>query len=129
MEIINVEFKKIRITDLSIRDGYVYLEIFFDDGKDKEITRKTRIDDPGKEVKNILKEITDMEGAINYEFDGERFMDSYVNVVFQDEKKVKQSLIRFLTDVKNKMEEIRTLKDATGFIDKINAVKLMRIEF
>jgi len=129
MKIINVELEKIRVSDLSVRNGLVFLEIFFDDGKKKEISRNTKIENPDREAENIIKEIRQMEKNINQEFNGEKFFDSYTNVVIQDEEKVTEKMTGFLKKIKDKMVEVRSLKDATGFLDKINAIKLMKLEF
>lgn len=129
MKIIHVELKKLKVNDLSVRDGIIFLEVFFDDAKEKEISRNTKIENPNKEAEKIIKEIRQMEININQEFDGERFLDNYVNVVIKDEDDVTEKMAGFLKRIKDKMTEVRTLKDATGFLDKINAIKLMRLEF
>jgi len=129
MKIIYVEFKKIRVTDISIREGVISLEIIYANEKDKEISRETRIEDPRKEAEKIFNELKKMETSVHQEFNGEKFLDNYVNIVIKEEDAVMDKLTDFLRTAKDKITEIKSLKDSTGFIDKINALKLMKLEF
>ncbi|MBW2980368.1 hypothetical protein KY360_03050, partial [Candidatus Woesearchaeota archaeon] len=82
-----IKFRKITVNKFSPKEKTVELNIHFNDGADKEITKKMGIDDPRKIAEDVVLEIRNLEKSVHQRFNGESILDSIVNIVFEDEDK------------------------------------------
>ncbi len=128
MRKIIVKLKKITVNKFSPKEKTVELDIHFNDGADKEITKKIGIDDPRKLSEDVIIEIRNLEKRANQKFDGESILDSIVNIVFDDEDKTLSKMSTFFSKLCDKIDSIRTTTDASGYIDLINKVNSMKFE-
>ena len=129
MRKIIVKLKKITVNNFSPKERTVELDIYFNDGSDKEITKKIRgIDDPRKLAEDVILEIRNLEKRANQKFDGESILDSIVNIVFEDEDKTLSKMSMFFSKLCDKIDSVRTTTDASGYIDLINKVNSMKFE-
>ena len=124
-----VKFKKITVDKFSPKEKTVELDIYFNDGADKEITKKIGVDDPRKLAEAIVLEIRNLEKSMHQRFNGESILDSIVNIIFEDEDKTLGKLTMFLSRVCEKIDAVRTSRDASGYLDLINKVNSMVFEF
>ena len=129
MKILNVQLKSIRVTSFYPKEEQVEFLVTFDDGKLHQFHKAVRIQDPKSLANRILLEITSMEKSKNVEFNGETILDSYVNVVIDKEKEVKKKMTKFFLDVLTRVENVSKFKEATGYMDAVNKVRMMRVEF
>ena len=128
MKIINVKIKKIKISSFSARDYSVELAIDFNDGADKQIMRHTVIDYPEMVAEHIFNDLKKMEKNINIKFDGESILDSYVNVVMQNQEEDKKKIAKFLQRVSDKINKIKSKRVVEGYINLIKEINLMKVE-
>jgi len=129
MRKILVKFKKITVNKFSPKERSVELDIHFNDGADKEITKTISIDDPRKLAEAIIFDIRNLEKSMHQKFNGESILDSTVNIVFEDEDKTLNKLTLFLSKIYEKVDAVRTTTEASGYIDLINKVNSMKFEF
>lgn len=129
MKILNVQLKSIRVTSFHPKDEQVEFLVTFDDGKVHQFHKTVRIQDPKSLANRIMLEITSMEKSKNVQFDGQTILDSYVNVVIEDEESAVKKMAKFFLDVLTRVENVRSFKQATGYMDAINMVRMMKLEF
>ena len=128
MKIINVKIKKMKVSSFSARDYSVELAIDFNDGADKQIMRHTVIDYPEMVAEHIFNDLKKMEKNINIQFDGTSVLDSYVNVVMQNEDEDKKKVAKFLQNVSEKINKIKNKRVVEGYINLIKEINLMKVE-
>lgn len=128
MKVINVRFRKLRVSSFNAQRGSVSLEIFFNDGMEKQVTRTTIIDDPQALAHSIVDEIKDMERNIHYEFDDDSALQSYVSILIQDEDIAIENIVRFLSQVSHRVKIIMSSKLAEGYIDRIKELNRMSMD-
>ena len=128
MKIINVKIKKVKVSSFSARDYSVELAIDFNDGADKQIMRHTVIDYPEMVAEHIFNDLKKMEKNINIKFDGTSVLDSYVNVVMQNEDEDKKKVAKFLQNVSEKINKIKNKRVVEGYINLIKEINLMKVE-
>lgn len=129
MRKILVKLKKITINNFSPKEKTVELDIHFNDGADKEITKKVSIDNPRGLAEQVILEIRNLEKSIHQEFSGESILDGIVNVVFEDEDKTLHRMTLFLSKVCEKIDDVRTSRDPSAYLGLINRVNSMKFEF
>lgn len=129
MKVINIKIKGIRVTGFYPKEGNVEFLIDFNDGRDQQIHKTVRIQDPRSLANRIILEITNVEKSKKVEFDGESILGGYVNIKFENEAGVKKKMAQFFLDVLTKVENVRKFKEAAGYIDAIGKVRMMRREF
>lgn len=129
MKVIKVKIKGIRVTGFYPKEGNVEFLINFNDGRNQQIHKIVSIHDPGSLANRIILEITNVEKSKKVEFDGESILGGYVNVKFENEAGVKKKMTQFFLEVLKRVENVKKFKEATGYIDAIGKVRMMRREF
>ncbi len=129
MRKIIVKLKKITVNKFSPKERAVELDIVFNDGADKEITKMVAIDDPEKLADDIVLEIRNLEKSSNQRFDGESILDNHVIILFDNEDKILSKMTMFFSKVCDKIREARTSRDPSAYLDLINKVNSMTFEF
>lgn len=129
MKQIIVKMKKISVTKFSPKEKTVELDIVFNDGSDKEITKKVAVGNPGDLANEVVLAIRSLEKSRHQQFDGESILDSVLNVLFEDEDKTLSRLTGFFSKLCDKVDAIRTSTHAEGYMDMINKVSSMKFEF
>ncbi len=126
MKIINVKIKEMRIKSFSARDYSVILDISFDDGAEKRISRHTVIDYPELVAEKIFNDIKKMEKNINLTFD-EDMSSEPVRVVFEDEEESKKKTAKFLHSASERIAKIKAKRNAEGYMNMINELNMMKL--
>ena len=79
-------------------------------------------------AEHIFNDLKKMEKNINIKFNGESILDSYVNVVMQNQDEDKKKIANFLTKVQEKISKIKSKKVVEGYINLIKEINLMKVE-
>jgi len=130
MKIVSLEIKKIGIGKFFPREDKVELDIFFNDGNEKEIFKIVDISDPTRATEDILMDLRKMEKNIhkNNE-DKELIFDNYVNIVIKNEDSLIKEISLFIQNVGNKINEIKQKDVAEGYLDVIRELRNLKVEF
>lgn len=127
MILIEVDLQKLKVSSFSAMDESVVLEVYFNDGENKQIFRTTKLDKPEDVVKDIYSELIRMEENINMRFNGVN-MISDVNVLIKGRQKKKKKMMNFFNDVRTKIQKIKSMKVAEGYLDMISDINRMELE-
>lgn len=130
MKIISLEIKKIGVGKFFPKRDKVELQIFFNDGNDKEIFKIVDAANAVNAAEDILMDLRKMEKNIHKNNENkENIVDNYVNIVVKDEDQLVQEIAGFILDVKKKIDEIKQKDVAEGYLDIIRELKNLEIEF
>ena len=130
MKIISLEIKKIRIGKFFPKEDKVELEVFFNDGNDKEIFKIVETSDSKNAAEGILADLRKMEKNIHKSDENkELIVENYVNIVIKNEDYIIQETSEFIQKIKNKIDEIKQKDVAEGYLDIIRELKNLKVEF
>ena len=114
---VRVDLLKVVVKSFSPIDNMVVLEIFYDDGKSRKITRTTKLGDANVLALQLIDNLIISEKNEELEFDGEILKD--VDVVIENEQKARLLLIDFFRTLHSKAQQIRNNKNSAGYMDMI----------
>jgi len=130
MKIISLEIKKVSIGKFFPKESKVELDIFFNDGSDKEIFKTVDVSDAEGSAGAILAELRRMERNIHKNSGArETIVESFVNIVVKNEDEVIKEIARFILKVGAKIEEIRSKNVAEGYLERIRQLKSLKVDF
>lgn len=130
MEIISLEIKKIGIGKFFPKEDKVELDIFFNDGSDKEIFKIVDTTNAEDAAEGILMDLRKLEKNIHKNTnDKELIVDNFVNIVIKNEEGVIKEISEFIQKVKTKIDEIKQKNVADGYLDIIRELKNLKLEF
>ena len=130
MKIISLEIKKIRIGKFFPKEDKVELEVFFNDGNDKEIFKIVETSDSENAAEGILADLRKMEKNIHKSDENkELIVENYVNIVIKNEDYIITETSEFIQKIKNKIDEIKQKDVAEGYLDIIRELKNLKVEF
>ena len=130
MKIISLEIKKIRIGKFFPKEDKVELEVFFNDGNDKEIFKIVETSDSENAAEGILADLRKMEKNIHKSDENkELIVENYVNIVIKNEDYLINEISGFIQKIKNKIDEIKQKDVAEGYLDIIRELKNLKIDF
>lgn len=124
MKIISLEIRKINIEKFFPRENKLELNIFFNDGTDKEIFKIVDVSDSKDAAEDILNEIRKIERTIHKDILGE-----IINIVIKDEDKLINAIAEFIKQARDKVGQIKSKRDAEGYLDLIRDLKGIKVEF
>lgn len=124
MRLVNVRFNKIRVDYFSVIDYLVNIEIFFNDGADKQILKKIKIRSVQDMIDEVIADMILMEKNINLEFDGEKIAGE-VKVVIDGEEEIRKKLAEFFEEITAKAQRIRSMKTSRGYLGLLSDIKRM----
>ena len=130
MKIISLEIKKIEVGKFFPKEDKVELDIFFDDGSDKEIFKIVDASDAVSAAEDILMDLRKLEKNIHRNSENkELIVENYVNIIIKDEDNLVKEISGFIQKVKNKIDEIKQKDVAEGYLDIIRELKNLKVEF
>ena len=130
MKIISLEIKGIKIGKFFPKGNKVELDIFFNDGSDKEIFKTVDVSDAEGSAENILADLRKMEKNIHQGSQNEEsIVENFVNIVVKNEDKAIKEIARFILKVGARMEEIKSKNVAEGYLDRIRQLKSLKVDF
>ncbi len=125
--LVGVELLKIRVNSYSAKDNSVTLEIHFDDGEMKQIFKTTKMEKPESVVDEIYLELIQMEENIHMHLDDRKMVNGDIDVVIQDRKKDKDTIVPFFKKLKVMMANIKSMQVADGYLRKIADINRMEL--
>jgi predicted CoA-substrate-specific enzyme activase len=125
MKQVNIKLKEIRVNNFYPKDRTVEIDVLFNDGSLKEITKKVEITDPEGLASQIVQQIRDMEKGIHQRFTGESILDGVVNIILPDEDKVVQKMIAFFCKVCDKISDVKNCSICLG-ASNLKVVELLK---
>jgi hypothetical protein len=130
MKIAGVEFKRIGIGRFFPKQDQVEIIVLFNDGSDKEVYKTVDANDPENAAYMIMENIKKLEKNIHESSENtDSILGSSLNIVIKNEDMLKREIPKFISLVKSKMDEIKKLKVAEGYLDLIREFKDMKLEF
>ena len=130
MKIVGIEIKKIGIGRFFPKEDKVELDIFFNDGDDKEIFKIVDMSDAEDAAEGILMDLRKMEKAIHKTTgDKELIVDNFVNIVIKNEEGSIKEISGFIQKARNKIDELKKKNVAEGYLDIIRDLKNLKVEF
>ena len=130
MKIISLEIKKMSIGKFFPRESKVELDIFFNDGSDKEIFQIVDSSDAEGSAENILADLRKMETSIHKSSEARNSIaENLINIVVKNENETIKEIARFIQKIEIKMEEIKSKNVAEGHLDRIRQLKSLKIDF
>jgi len=130
MKIVSLEIKKIRIGKFFPKEDKVELDIFFNDGSDKEIFKIVDISDSERAAEDILMDLRKMEKNIHKDSENrELIVDNYVNIVIKNEDSLIKEISAFVQKIGIKINQIKQKDIAEGYLDVIRELKNLKVEF
>ncbi len=118
---VHVKLLKVAVRRFSPIYNTAALEIFFDTGKIKSITRTTRLGDANMLTMQLIDDLVLSERSGEAEFDGESLRG--VDVVFENEQAARLKLVDFFRTLHSKAQQVRNSKSADGYLDMIRSIQ------
>lgn len=129
MEIISLEIKKIGIGKFFPKQDKVELDIFFNDGTDKEIFKIVDTSDSENAAESILADLRKLEKNIHKNDENkELIVDNFVNIVVKNEDNAIKEISEFIEKIKNKIDEIKSKNIAEGYLDLVRELKNLKLD-
>ena len=129
MKIISLEIKKIEIGKFFPKEDKLELDIFFNDGADKEIFKVVDMSDSENAAESILADLRKIEKDIHKNSENrENIVENFMNIVVKDEDNVIKEISEFVQKAKNKIDEIKKKTVAEGYLDMIRELKNLKLE-
>jgi hypothetical protein len=129
MKIISLEIKKIEIGKFFPKEDKVELDVFFNDGADKEIFKIVDISDSESAAESILADLRKMEKNIHKPGgDKELIVDNFLNIVIKNEDSTIKEISGFVQKTKNKIDEIKQKNVAEGYLDVVRELKNLKLD-
>jgi len=130
MKIVSLEIKKIGVGKFFPKRDKVELQIFFNDGSDKEIFKIVDAANAVNSAEDILMDLRKLEKNIHKNNENnENIVDNFVNIVIKDEDQLVNEIAGFILNVKKKIDAIKQKEVAEGYLDIIRELKNLEIKF
>ena len=130
MKIISLEIKKIEIGKFFPKEDKLELDIFFNDGTDKEIFEVVYMSDAESAAESILADLRKMEKDIHKNSENrENIVENFMNIVVKDEDNAIKEISKFIQKAKGKIDEIKKKTVAEGYLDMIRELKNLKLDF
>jgi hypothetical protein len=126
MKTINVKFKQINILNFSTRDETVELEILFNNYK---TIKSLVIDDPEEIANNLIIEIRRKVKEINQRPASDNLLDNILTIIIENEERIINKISMFLAKLSDKIKEIKNQTQSGNYLNSMNLIKSMKLEF
>lgn len=126
LKVVHVKLQKIFVSSFLPRDNQVTLEIYFEDGKNKQITKTTTLKEPSLLALQLMEELVLMEKNINLDFDGETLTGN-THIVIDEEQTTQALLIDFFQTLYSKAQKLKKMKDSVGYMDMLRDIQRTRL--
>lgn len=129
MIISHIEFQRVEIQKFSRSEGFTF-RVFFNDGNNKAIDFNSNLQNHGADAHAIIQKVRKYAKEHNQSNDpGDSFLDNFVNVVIEREEEVEKKLAVFLEKVRERSRAVLGSRMATGYLDMVNQVRGLKLEF
>ncbi len=128
MIVVNVKIKKIEVANFSLKTGSeVDFNIYFNDGREKMMQRKFLLGDPEIIAEQVINEIRQIEKKA-HKSPSDDFLDVVV-IRLEDEDEIPKKLAGFFSKVKEKINHVKGIRVAQGYLGAIESIKKLKAEF
>jgi hypothetical protein len=124
---IRLDLLKVIVKSFSPIDNMVVLDIFYNDGRSRQITRTTKLGDANVLALQLMDELVISEKNEESEFDGENLRD--VEVVIENEQKTRIALVDFFRTLHSRAQQVRNNKSSAGHLDLIRSLQRTEMVF
>jgi hypothetical protein len=122
---VNVKIKGLNVLNFNPKDRTVEFEILFDKYK----TVKTMVlENPAQIAYGLVQEIRRKIKQKNTRFNDDVLEDN-VNVMIANEEDAIQKIYSFLNKVSDRVNAVKNTTTATNYLDMVNKVKNLKLEF
>ncbi len=115
---VSVRLQQVKVTNFSPTDNRLTLSISFEDGKNKEITKTTRLKEPSLLSLQLMEELIIMEKNVNMDFDGE-VLTGDANVTIENRHTTEAMLVDFFQTLYSKAQKIKNARSSEGYMDML----------
>ncbi len=114
---VKVSLLKVVVSSFTPNDNRAVLDIFFEDGKSKQMRRSTKLGDANLLSMQLIEELVIKEKNDFAEFDGETLRE--VEIMIENEQKVRLLLMDFFRTLHSKAQQIRNSMSSSGYLDML----------
>jgi len=129
MKIISLQINKIGIGRFYPKENDIELQVKFNDGQSREISKKVDASSPESSAEGLVSDIRKTVKKLNKPKETESIIDNYINIVLENEDDIIQQTSKFIQQASLKMQAIDTKKEATGYLDSIRELKSLDLHF
>lgn len=127
MIIVNVVPQSIELVDFNIKDNSAEFNIHFNDGTDRRLSMARVIDDSETIAEQLVAEIRLLSKKNNKGLTDD--WDEIIVVRMEKEDETIRKMTGFFERVKERIKDIRGMRTANGFLDKVHKSKQLVVEF
>ncbi len=110
MKTVAVKFAGVEVASYNARDEHLEIRVLLNDGKDKQMIKQLRIEDPAGQADEILREVREKlkkahSTGPNYDYDP---LSGIVHIKWlQDEELVQERLAKFIAALREKIRNAK----------------------
>ncbi len=123
---VDVELESIKVSKFSPKDFSVELEVAFFDGDYRKFHKSVFVDEPDL-TQSIFEDIRKMIKNRSFEFNGQVIKGHKTLVRIKDKNEVEKKIVKFFADLKSRVNKVKNTKQAEGYIDSVNKVRILTI--
>jgi hypothetical protein len=127
MRVVRIRVLKLKVAKLTPKDGSVELAITYSNESTKEILKTDKVVYPDSLARRILAEIRKTVRSAHKTFDNGELVEEDLDVSIDKEEQVTRQISHFLEEVRIKVEVVRGMKSADGYMDSVRAVQRMEL--
>lgn len=127
MKSVQVKLFKIKVAKFIPKDGSVELSITYGNKSIKEILKTERIVYPTSLARRIIAEVKKTVKSAHHRFEDRELLDT-IKVNVKNEKDLVKKIAHFLQQLRIKVERVRNMKIAEGYIDAVREVDRMVLQ-
>ncbi len=130
MKSVAVKFVSADIAAFNARDEHLEVRVVLNDGKDKQMVKQLRLEDPAAQAYEIIKEIREKlkkahSTGPNYDYDP---LAGIVHIKWtQDEENVHERLAKFLAAIREKIRNAK--RKNISYYDLEQQMKALKVGF
>lgn len=126
MIIVNIVPKKIELSDFNFKNNSAEFNLYFNDGVDRKISFSKPIINAEELAEQTLAEMRTISKKNNTNLAGE--WDEIIVVRLEKEDETLRKLQGFFERVKERMKDVRLIRTADGYLDRIRSAKVLVTE-
>ncbi len=130
MKTVAVKFVGMNVVSYNARDEHLEIRILLNDGKDKQLVKQLRIEDPSGQTEEILKEVREKlkkahSSGPNYD---DNPLSGIVHIKWlQDEEQVQERITKFLAALREKIRNAQ--RKNISYYDLEQQMKTLKTNF
>ncbi|MFH1511600.1 MAG: hypothetical protein ABIF10_07970 [Candidatus Woesearchaeota archaeon] len=127
MKKVVVKLHKVKVAKFTPKDGSVELAITYSDDSVKEILKSDRIVYPESFARRIIAEVRKTVKSSRQTFEDGELVQRDIEVQVQEEEMVVREISHFLEAVRVKVQIVKNMKSANGYMDAVRQINSMQL--